>query len=138
VRKPTRLQTPRQPAGRHGAARLPGPRHLRRLAAILLTSGSLLAGLVLPATAPLASAASCGSTNLAAGRPATASSTESARFPASAAVDGNTSTRWTSAFSDPQWLQVDLGSSQWWPAPTPPGVRAAAYRESRTSWKGLS
>src|SRR5205807_2405541 len=29
---------------------------------------------------------------------------------ASAAVDGNTSTRWSSAFSDPQWLQVDLGS----------------------------
>lgn len=61
MRKPTRLQTPRQPASRHGAARPPGPRHLRRLAAILLTSGSLLlAGLVLPATAPLASAASWG------------------------------------------------------------------------------
>jgi hypothetical protein len=67
---------------------------------------------VLPATVPLASAASCGSTNLAAGRPATASSTESASFPASAAVDGNTGTRWSSAFADPQWLQVDLGSSQ--------------------------
>ena len=34
------------------------------------------------------------------------------RLPASAAVDGNTGTRWSSAFSDPQWLQVDLGSSQ--------------------------
>jgi beta-glucosidase len=33
-------------------------------------------------------------------------------FPASAAVDGNTGTRWSSAFSDPQWLQVDLGTSQ--------------------------
>jgi hypothetical protein len=55
VRKPTRLQTPRKPASRPGAARLPGPRHLLRLAAILLTSGSLLvAGLVLPATVPLA------------------------------------------------------------------------------------
>ncbi|MFF3856440.1 discoidin domain-containing protein [Micromonospora sp. NPDC002575] len=43
------------------------------------------------------------------GRPATASSTEGAGFPASAAVDGNTGTRWSSAFSDPQWLQVDLG-----------------------------
>ena len=55
MRKPTRLQTPRKPASRPGAARLPGPRHLLRLAAILLTSGSLLvAGLVLPATVPLA------------------------------------------------------------------------------------
>ncbi|MFB9834977.1 discoidin domain-containing protein [Actinoallomurus acaciae] len=45
------------------------------------------------------------------GRPATASSTENAGTPASAAVDGDTGTRWSSAFSDPQWLQVDLGSS---------------------------
>jgi beta-glucosidase len=27
-------------------------------------------------------------------------------------VDGSTGTRWSSAFSDPQWLEVDLGSSQ--------------------------
>jgi hypothetical protein len=27
-------------------------------------------------------------------------------------VDGNTGTRWSSAFADPQWIQVDLGSSQ--------------------------
>ena len=45
------------------------------------------------------------------GRPATASSSESAAFPASNAVDGNRGTRWSSAFSDPQWLQVDLGAS---------------------------
>ncbi|MFD1050440.1 discoidin domain-containing protein, partial [Kibdelosporangium lantanae] len=44
-------------------------------------------------------------------RPATASSTENAGTPASAAVDGNTGTRWSSLFSDPQWIQVDLGSS---------------------------
>ncbi|BBH69053.1 hypothetical protein ACTI_57380 [Actinoplanes sp. OR16] len=45
------------------------------------------------------------------GKAATASSTESAAFPASNAVDGDAGTRWSSAFSDPQWLQVDLGSS---------------------------
>ena len=28
-----------------------------------------------------------------------------------AAVDGNAGTRWSSAFSDPQWLQVDLGAA---------------------------
>jgi len=53
----------------------------------------------------------CGTTNAAQGKPATASSTENATFPASAAVDGNTGTRWSSAFSDPQWLQVDLGTT---------------------------
>ncbi|MEU4626175.1 discoidin domain-containing protein [Actinoplanes sp. NPDC023801] len=46
------------------------------------------------------------------GKTATASSVESAAFPASAAVDGNTGTRWSSTFADPQWLQVDLGSTQ--------------------------
>ncbi|NUT06150.1 MAG: coagulation factor 5/8 type domain-containing protein [Hamadaea sp.] len=55
---------------------------------------------------------SCGTGNAALNRPATASSTENATFPASAAVDGNTGTRWSSAFSDPQWIQVDLGSTQ--------------------------
>ncbi|MEU1532322.1 beta-1,3-glucanase family protein [Streptomyces fagopyri] len=46
------------------------------------------------------------------GRPATASSTENGSFPATAAVDGDPGTRWSSAFADPQWLQVDLGSVQ--------------------------
>ena len=55
--------------------------------------------------------AACGTTNAALNHPATASSTENASFPASAAVDGNTGTRWSSAFSDPQWLQVDLGAT---------------------------
>jgi len=54
----------------------------------------------------------CGSTDAALNRPATPSSTENASFPAGAAVDGNPGTRWSSAFSDPQWLQVDLGTSQ--------------------------
>jgi F5/8 type C domain/Beta-1,3-glucanase len=79
----------------------------------------LLAGLalvlcvpLLAAVLPRAQAAACGSTNLALNQPATTSSTENASFPASAAVDGNTGTRWSSAFSDPQWLEVDLGSSQ--------------------------
>ncbi len=55
---------------------------------------------------------SCGTTNAAQDRPATASSAESAAYPASAAVDGDITTRWSSAFSDPQWLEVDLGSAQ--------------------------
>ncbi len=54
----------------------------------------------------------CGTTNVALNQPATASSVQSTSFPASAAVDGNLGTRWSSAFSDPQWLEVDLGSDQ--------------------------
>ena len=50
-------------------------------------------------------------TNLALNKPATASSVESATFPASNAVDASATTRWSSAFSDPQWIQVDLGQS---------------------------
>ncbi|WP_245966339.1 glycosyl hydrolase [Sphaerisporangium album] len=45
------------------------------------------------------------------GRTATASSAERGDLSASAAVDGRTGTRWSSKFSDPQWLQVDLGRS---------------------------
>jgi hypothetical protein len=37
---------------------------------------------------------------------------ENAGTPAAAAFDGNTATRWSSQFADPQWLRVDLGSSQ--------------------------
>jgi beta-glucanase (GH16 family) len=52
-----------------------------------------------------------GGTNIAQGKPTTASSTENAGTAAANATDGNTGTRWSSAFSDPQWLQVDLGQS---------------------------
>jgi hypothetical protein len=37
-----------------------------------------------------------------------ASSTENAGTPARNAVDGDDRTRWSSAFSDPQWITVDL------------------------------
>ncbi|MFJ6730578.1 MULTISPECIES: discoidin domain-containing protein [unclassified Streptomyces] len=52
----------------------------------------------------------CDAANAAQGKPATASSTENGGTPASAAFDGNDGTRWSSAASDPQWVQVDLGS----------------------------
>jgi F5/8 type C domain-containing protein len=59
----------------------------------------------------VAPSGTCGTTNVAQGKAASASSTENAGTPASAAVDGNGGTRWSSAFSDPQWIQVDLGTS---------------------------
>jgi hypothetical protein len=64
--------------------------------------------LVAAATVVAANPAGAASTLLSQGKPATASSVENAGTPASAAVDGNAGTRWSSAFSDPQWLQIDL------------------------------
>ena len=53
----------------------------------------------------------CGTQDLALDQPTTASSTQDATdYPASDATDGDPGTRWSSAFSDPQWLEVDLGT----------------------------
>ncbi|MFJ8897530.1 discoidin domain-containing protein [Streptomyces sp. NPDC102359] len=70
-------------------------------------SPAAAAGAPLPQTR---AAAACGTADAARGGPATASSTEHAGTPASAAFDGDPGTRWSSQWSDPQWLQVDLGS----------------------------
>jgi hypothetical protein len=51
------------------------------------------------------------STNLALNRPVTVSSTDLPGNAAGYAVDGNLSTRWSSAYSDPQWIYVDLGAT---------------------------
>ncbi len=78
-----------------------------QVVALVITALALLTGYAVV----VATSATAASTLLSQGRPATASSIENAGTPAAAAVDGNTGTRWSSAFSDPQWLQVDLGSS---------------------------
>jgi len=44
------------------------------------------------------------------GKPATASSTETV-FVAASAVDGDAGTRWASAFSNTEWIYVDLGAT---------------------------
>jgi hypothetical protein len=87
------------------------PAHLdarRRPYLLIALMVAVLAALVLTVTQSPARAAG---TLLSQGKPATASSSENATFPASAAFDGDTGTRWSSAFSDPQWIQVDLGSA---------------------------
>lgn len=77
-----------------------------RSASTALVGFALLVGLaVVPGTANAAPVL------LSQGKPATASSTEGAGTPASAAVDGDAGTRWASAWSDPQWLRVDLGAT---------------------------
>jgi hypothetical protein len=53
-------------------------------------------------------------TNLASGKPVTASSLEpntTGSVVAANATDGSYSTRWSSAFADPQWIYVDLGAT---------------------------
>ncbi|MFI1151447.1 discoidin domain-containing protein [Streptomyces sp. NPDC020817] len=80
--------------------------HPPRLTAAALTAALIAALLVLLP----GSAAQAAPVLLSQGRPVTASSQENAGTPASAAVDGDNATRWSSQFSDPQWIQVDLGA----------------------------
>jgi eukaryotic-like serine/threonine-protein kinase len=50
-------------------------------------------------------------TLLSQGRPVIASSIQGDNWAAANAVDGNPTTRWSSAWNDPQWLEVDLGAT---------------------------
>ncbi len=74
-------------------------------------SSSINSGGPTPPPATPTPCTSCGS-NLALNKPATSSSNENASVTPNLAVDGSAGTRWASAFSDPQWLQVDLGATQ--------------------------
>ncbi|GII27979.1 DUF1996 domain-containing protein [Planotetraspora mira] len=80
--------------------------------------GRLRLGLVIAAVAAtvaaliaIVSPAVAADSLLSQGRQATASSSEGGAYAAYLAVDGNPGTRWASTFSDPQWLQVDLGAT---------------------------
>lgn len=52
----------------------------------------------------------CNSENIALHKPAIASSVEMSTYAASNVTDGNPNTRWSSQFSDPQSIYVDLGA----------------------------
>ena len=79
-----------------------------RPAALLAAAALALAGVA--AVAPRAHAAD--PVLLSQGKTATASSSENADYyKASYAVDGDDTTRWSSAAQDGQWLQVDLGAT---------------------------
>ncbi|MFD6426823.1 discoidin domain-containing protein [Streptomyces sp. NPDC060198] len=89
-------------------ARSGRPRPGRRLVS-LTALGALVASSLTLLAAPGATAAD---TLLSQGRTATASSQEGDGYSAAAAVDGNlTGTRWASQWSDPQWIQIDLGAT---------------------------
>src|SRR5579859_4860559 len=86
-------------------SRIRGRRRAQAIAVVLaLVSGLLGIGIQRAAHA-------AADANIAVGAEATASSVQGADTPASAAVDGDATTRWSSAWSDPQWLQVDLGAN---------------------------
>jgi len=63
-----------------------------------------------PSASPKAAVNPSGA-NLALGQSAVSSSIEGPAWAAANAVDGAVDSRWSSAFSDPQWLRVDLGKS---------------------------
>ncbi|MGW7288753.1 discoidin domain-containing protein [Streptomyces sp. NPDC054847] len=86
----------------------PNLAHHRRRGTVALIVTAMVAALVglLPA-AP----AQAAPVLLSQGRTVTASSQENGGTSAANAVDGNAGTRWSSAFADPQWIQVDLGAS---------------------------
>ncbi len=88
-------------------APIPGRRRLRA-AGLFATVTAVLATYLVATTGGAAAA----EISLSQGKPVTVSSTENGGTPGSAAVDGNAGTRWSSAFSDPQWIRIDLGSSQ--------------------------
>ena len=90
----------------------PPRRTLHAALAVAVAFVVVLALSLVQSHAAHAASATCGTTDIALNQPTTASSQESASFPASAATDGNGGTRWSSAWSDPQWLEVDLGSTQ--------------------------
>jgi hypothetical protein len=50
--------------------------------------------------------------NIALNQPTACSSIENASYESAYAVDGSGSTRWSSEFSDPQWIYVDLGGQK--------------------------
>ncbi|MFI5933789.1 discoidin domain-containing protein [Actinoplanes sp. NPDC051494] len=86
----------------------PPPQKRRRRRGVL---GAVLAAALGLTVVSVTTAASAADTPVSQGKTATASSVENG-FTAAAAVDGDAGTRWSSAFADPQWLQVDLGSTQ--------------------------
>src|SRR6266487_1090439 len=93
---------------------LPARRRVRTSTRVRATFVALLLGILIGTLvgSPFAATSTpAASSNLAYQKPATASSLQSSSYPASNAVDGSPSTRWSSAYSDPQWIRVDLGST---------------------------
>lgn len=83
------------------------PRRRRPLVAVAVVMSLAMGGAVGTSTG----SANAADTLLSQGKTAVASSTENGGTPASAAVDGDPGTRWSSTAADPQTLQIDLGAT---------------------------
>jgi hypothetical protein len=83
-------------------------RLMRRWPAVLASTGLAVIGTLASGGLTQAHAAD---TLISTDRPVTASSIENSGTPANAVTDGVASTRWSSAWSDPQWIAIDLGGS---------------------------
>ncbi|WP_026241558.1 discoidin domain-containing protein [Streptomyces sp. ScaeMP-e10] len=99
--------SPAAPVSHGTGRRTPRPRPVTR--GIVAAMATALAATLL-AFVPAAKAEAA-PVLLSQGKPVTASSEENYGTPATAAVDGNANTRWSSAASDPQWIRVDLGAT---------------------------
>jgi len=97
-----------EPRPGHRSARSLTTRRNLRYGTIALAVAALLCAYIVV----VVTRADAAETLLSQGKPTTASSSESAATPASSATDGDTGTRWSSTFTVPQWIQVDLGSAQ--------------------------
>jgi hypothetical protein len=73
--------------------------------------GACIGMAVLLAASAGAQAQTSGSTNLALNKGSTASSSDNTARPASAAFDSSSTSRWSSQYSDNQWISVDLGAA---------------------------
>ncbi len=91
-------------AARPGALR----RIMRRWPAVLASTSLAVVGTLASGGLTQAHAAD---TLISTDRPVSASSIENSGTPANAVTDGVGSTRWSSAWSDPQWITIDLGGS---------------------------
>ncbi|MEV8376230.1 discoidin domain-containing protein [Kribbella sp. NPDC056861] len=74
-------------------------------------AASVAAAVVLLGNVVLLAQPAQAATLLSQGRPVTASSSEGASTAPAGAVDGDLNTRWSSAWQDNQWIQVDLGAT---------------------------
>ena len=82
-------------------------RDIRRQTAVRLSRAYVLAIPLMGAPTPPA----YNPNDIAYKRPVTASSVQEADTPAANVADGDNGTRWSSVFSDPQWVAIDLGKS---------------------------
>ncbi|WP_034591940.1 discoidin domain-containing protein [Hamadaea tsunoensis] len=120
--------------------RLRGTRHRRSaLSAAVAALVAALAVVIVPFTS-----ATAADTLLSQGQPVTASSSEGASTAAAYAVDGNTTTRWGSLFSDPQWISVDLGATATiskvvlqWEAAYATGFQIQTSADGSTNWQTI-